>query len=93
MSRSFTRAIPALAILILLGPALVAVAQEEQEETVPVPAPTHARGFQFLSLKPGPTARRKQAFTNGSYSCLRTASSRPGTAGRSAWIKRSSSAR
>ncbi len=56
MSRSFTRAIPALAILILLGPALFAVAQEEQEETVPVPAPTHARGFQFLSLKPGPTA-------------------------------------
>ena len=56
MSRSFTRAIPALAMLILLGLGLFAAAQEEQEETVPVPAPAQARGFQFLSLTPGPTA-------------------------------------
>jgi hypothetical protein len=43
-------------MLILLGLGLVAVAQEEQEETVPVPTPAPARGFQFLSLTPGPTA-------------------------------------
>lgn len=55
MSRSFTGAIPALGILILLGPGLFAAAQEKQEETVPVAAPAPARGFQFLSLKPGPT--------------------------------------
>jgi hypothetical protein len=49
MSRSFTRAIPALGMLILLGLGLFAAGQDET-------APTPARGFQFLSLKPGLTA-------------------------------------
>ena len=53
MSRSFTRAIPALAMLILLGPGLFAAAQAGPAATAD---PNLPRGFQFLSLNPGLTA-------------------------------------
>jgi hypothetical protein len=53
MSRSFTRSIPALGMLILLGPGLFAAAQAGPAATA---GPDLPRGFQFLSLKPGPTA-------------------------------------
>lgn len=52
MRRSFTRAITALAMLILFGPGLAAAVQDDAAATVD---PTRPRGFQFLSLTPGPT--------------------------------------
>lgn len=54
MSRSFTGAITALAMLILFAPGLAAAVQDDAAATVD---PTRPRGFQFLSLQPGPTAR------------------------------------